>query len=58
MRFYFHIALILTAATCEANENEDMNDFMAFASVNGKHYQNVEDFQKREKIFKKNHAEV
>ena len=31
---------------------------MAFASVNGKHYQNVEDFQKREKIFKKNHAEV
>lgn len=58
MRFIFQIALILAASTCEANEREDMNDFMLFASENGKDYKSVEDFQQRKKIFKKNHNEV
>jgi len=58
MRFIFQIALILAASTCEANEREDMNDFMLFASENGKDYKSVGDFQQRKKIFKKNHNEV
>jgi len=34
---------------------EDMEDFLTFATHNGKGYASVDEFQKRQRIFKNNH---